>query len=165
VGLFRQLSFASPTLAPAALDPRVEGGRRCFRRERHRGLRSRIGALNLSPQQTSSTKDIGSSASARYFHIRAQDRSGNWGATRHYGPVYANTNAVSTYCTSKQNSAGCLPSIIDCSGAYSFNFSTAYLNANGLDAGEVVYCQWWMRDPGSPSTTGLSNALNFTSCP
>ncbi len=188
-----------------------------------------VGALNVSEQQTSFTTDIGSSASARYFHIRAQDRSGNWGATRHYGPVYANTNAVTTYCTSKLNSAGCLPLIgsigspslssgtfavtctrvinqrfghlfwgfgssatpfqggfkcvanptrrtpshssggatsgIDCSGAYSFNFSTAYMNANGLDAGEVVYSQWWMRDPGSPSTTGLSNALSFTICP
>jgi hypothetical protein len=27
-----------------------------------------------------------------------------------------------------------------------------------------VYAQYWMRDPASPSTTGLSNAVQFTVC-
>jgi serine protease AprX len=51
-----------------------------------------------------------------------------------------------------------------CSGTYTFNFSTAYMNANAINPGDTIYCQWWMRDPPSPSTTGLSNALRFTVC-
>lgn len=34
--------------------------------------------------------------------------------------------------------------------------------ALNLVAGATAYAQYWMRDPGSPSTTGLSNALAFT---
>lgn len=30
-----------------------------------------------------------------------------------------------------------------------------------LVPGRRVYAQWWMRDPASPSTTGLSNAFLF----
>ena len=41
--------------------------------------------------------------------------------------------------------------------------------ASGIDpnlvAGAFVGIQSWFRDPASPSTTGLSNALNFTICP
>jgi len=51
-----------------------------------------------------------------------------------------------------------------CTGSYSFVFSTAYMNSVGLSPGDTVYAQWWMRDPASPSTTGLSNALRFTVC-
>ncbi len=51
-----------------------------------------------------------------------------------------------------------------CTGSYSFNFSTVQMNTLGLDPGETVYAQYWMRDPQSPSTTGLSNAVQFTIC-
>ncbi len=51
-----------------------------------------------------------------------------------------------------------------CTGSYAFTFSTAYLNANGINPGQTLYGQWWMRDPASPSTTGLSNAVRFTVC-
>lgn len=52
----------------------------------------------------------------------------------------------------------------DCTGTYSFNFSTAYMTSMGIDPGETLFAQWWMRDPASPSTTGLSNGLRFTVC-
>jgi hypothetical protein len=38
------------------------------------------------------------------------------------------------------------------------------MNAVGITPGQTIYCQWWMRDPGSPSTTGLSNGVRFTVC-
>lgn len=52
----------------------------------------------------------------------------------------------------------------DCTGLYSFTFDTADCNANSIQAGDVLYAQWWMRDPASASTTGLSNGLQFTLC-
>jgi len=51
-----------------------------------------------------------------------------------------------------------------CSGQYSFTWTTSYLNLNSINVGDTIHCQWWMRDPASPSTTGLSNALKFTVC-
>jgi hypothetical protein len=38
------------------------------------------------------------------------------------------------------------------------------MNTLGIDPGDTLYCQFWMRDPASASTTGLSNALQFTVC-
>jgi hypothetical protein len=187
------------------------------------------GALNIAASATSFSQSIGSSTIGRYFHLRAQDRAGNWGATAHFGPIYANANSVLVYCTGKTNSLGCVPSIgtngnqpsksagsftvtcsnalnqksgllffgtqpqnlpfqggtlcvasptirttntnsggsvsgNDCTGAYSFQFSTAVMSLYGMDAGETFYAQWWMRDPASPSTTGFSNAVKFTVC-
>lgn len=51
-----------------------------------------------------------------------------------------------------------------CSGAYAADFSAHY--ASGLDAGLVpgaqVWAQFWFRDPGAASGTGLTDALVFT---
>ncbi len=71
--------------------------------------------------------------------------------------------ASPTIRTASQNSGGSA-SGNNCSGSYSFTFTTAQMNLLGLDPGETVYCQYWMRDPQSPSTTGLSNAARFTIC-
>jgi hypothetical protein len=51
-----------------------------------------------------------------------------------------------------------------CTGSYSHTWTTSYMNANGVVAGNTIYAQWWMRDPASASTTGLSNAIRFTVC-
>ncbi len=51
-----------------------------------------------------------------------------------------------------------------CSGAYAFTFTQSYLLANSLMPGTLVHTQYWMRDPASPSTTGLSNAVRFQVC-
>lgn len=51
----------------------------------------------------------------------------------------------------------------DCSGVLALDFN-AYVR-NGADpalvVGAFVNAQWWYRDPSSPSTTGLSDALRF----
>ena len=51
-----------------------------------------------------------------------------------------------------------------CTGSYSFTFTPQVYTDAGIVPGDTVYAQWWMRDPASPSTTGLSNALRFTTC-
>jgi hypothetical protein len=188
-----------------------------------------IGIANIAAGATSFNANIGSSTSARYFHLRTRDNAGNWGATAHFGPIYANASSVAVYCTGKTNSLGCVPAIAtngvqpsksagnftvscsqvvnqkngllffgfaplnspfqggtlcvssptirtasqnsggtvggaSCTGTYSYTFSTAQMNTLGLDPGETVYAQYWYRDPQSPSTTGLSNAVQFTVC-
>ena len=70
-----------------------------------------IGAANIAAGATSFAQNIGSSASARYFHLRAVDNAGNLGVTAHFGPIYASSSSVVIYCTGKTNSAGCVPAI------------------------------------------------------
>jgi hypothetical protein len=65
--------------------------------------------------------------------------------------------------TPPQSSVGSSP----CSASYSLDFN-AYA-ASGVDPnliqGAAVFTQWWMRDPQSASTTGLSAGLSFVLCP
>jgi hypothetical protein len=184
---------------------------------------------SLPSAATGATFILPSSASARYFHVRAVDAAGNRGPTRTFGPLLVDASSVFTFCTAKTNSLGCLPTIgtngaqpskstgtftvtcsnvinqksgllfwgsnsfttpfqggfkcvgnptvrttavnsggaatgNSCTGSYAFQFTTAYMNSVGLNPGDTVYAQWWMRDPGSTSTTGLSNAVRFTVC-
>lgn len=53
---------------------------------------------------------------------------------------------------------------IDCSGVFHFDMNARI--QSGLDGnlavGAVVYGQFWMRDSGSPSGTGLSDGIQFT---
>lgn len=53
----------------------------------------------------------------------------------------------------------------DCSGQYTYAWSSVYIAANGLAAGNDVYCQFWSRDPAVASTTGLTDAVHFRVCP
>jgi hypothetical protein len=187
------------------------------------------GATNISSAATTFSQNIGSSTSPRYFHLRAVDRSGNYGTTQHFGPVLADAIPVAIYCTGKTNSLGCVPDVgtngvapsksagnftvtcsnvinnkvghvfwgytqaavpfqggtkciaaptrrtpnqnsggstsgSDCTGTFVFTFDTAYMNANGINVGDTIHAQWWMRDPGASFTTGLSNAVRFTVC-
>jgi hypothetical protein len=61
--------------------------------------------------------------------------------------------------TAMQNAGGSGP----CGGSFAFDFN-AYI-ATGFDpalvAGQNVWCQYWARDPGSPSGSSLSNGLQF----
>lgn len=52
----------------------------------------------------------------------------------------------------------------DCSGTLSFQWTTAFLQGEGLAAGEDVYAQYWSRDPAASFGSSLSNALQFTLC-
>jgi hypothetical protein len=64
--------------------------------------------------------------------------------------------------TPQQNSGGSA-SGADCTGTYSFDFNARIQSAvdPSLTAGAEVFAQYWSRDPQSPSTTSLSNALRF----
>jgi hypothetical protein len=50
-----------------------------------------------------------------------------------------------------------------CGGSYSYDFNARIQSGidPGLVLGATVYSQYWYRDPGSGSTTGLSDALQF----
>jgi hypothetical protein len=49
----------------------------------------------------------------------------------------------------------------DCSGSYDVFLSHSFLQSRGLVAGTNVYAQFWTSDRGSPSGTGLTDALKF----
>lgn len=53
----------------------------------------------------------------------------------------------------------------DCSGSYLFHWSSSFSASVGVSAGDTINAQYWMRDPASPSTTGLSNGIEVTFCP
>jgi len=65
--------------------------------------------------------------------------------------------------TPVQNSSG-NPPPPDCSGTFSFDFN-AWMQGGSdpnLAVGVQVNGQYWYRDPASPSTTGLTDAIEFT---
>lgn len=88
-----------------------------------------------------------------------------WGHAPASGPFQGGTICVQspTVRTPVQNSGGAAGAD-DCSGAYLFAFTHAYAASRNLSAGATLYMQCWQRDPASPSSTGLSNALQFTLC-
>ncbi len=55
----------------------------------------------------------------------------------------------------------------DCSGSFSFHFSSSYMAQQFLSPGQRVHCQYWSRDAGfpPPNNTSLSNALRFHVAP
>ena len=72
-----------------------------------------------------------------------------------------------TQRTSTLNSGGLFGM---CDGAFALDFNAwlaAHPSAMGqpLSTGQSVHIQAWYRDPGSPKTTSLSNALHFRLCP
>lgn len=68
--------------------------------------------------------------------------------------------------TTSQDSGGS-PSGNDCSGVYSYDFNVLIQGGTipMLSVGAKVYAQYWMRDPQSASTTGLSDGASFTIFP
>lgn len=63
-----------------------------------------LGALNVSASST--TAGITVNPGTWYFHLRARDKSGNWGVTQHYGPIVVQPGALSNYCVASPNSTG-----------------------------------------------------------
>jgi hypothetical protein len=72
--------------------------------------------------------------------------------------------AAPTVRTPIQQSGGSV-SGADCTGAYTYAWTSAALTAAGFTVGQVVYCQYWSRDPASASTTGLTAAVRFRVAP
>jgi hypothetical protein len=66
--------------------------------------------------------------------------------------------------TAMQLSGG-TPGGVDCSGAYSFQWTTGYLGLHGLAAGESVACQYYSIDEGAPGGSGLTKGVIFTLAP
>jgi hypothetical protein len=64
--------------------------------------------------------------------------------------------------TITQDSGGAA-GVDDCSGTYSFDFNALVQSGvyPDLTAGTRIDCQYWSRDPASPSTTGLTDAIEF----
>ena len=64
--------------------------------------------------------------------------------------------------TPPQSSGGSATGV-DCTGTFSFDFNAAIQGGTDptLVTGAEIYAQYWGRDPGSASTTSLSNALRF----
>lgn len=89
-----------------------------------------------------------------------------WGFAPNAAPFQQGTLCVRppTIRTPVQNAGG-NPGADDCSGNYVFHFSGSYMTSLGLSPSQRVYCQYWTRDPASPSTTGLTDGLWFTTCP
>ncbi|NUP95356.1 MAG: hypothetical protein HUU28_04250 [Planctomycetaceae bacterium] len=87
-----------------------------------------------------------------------------WGLGGGALPYYGGTLCVQppVFRTPAQQSNGNTSSS-DCSGAYDFAFSQAYMASKGLQAGTKVFTQFWSRDPGFPgsSSIGLTNGLSF----
>jgi hypothetical protein len=110
-----------------------------------------------------------STSGADNFHITCANVINNkfglwfWGVNpTSAAPFLGGTLCVKspTVRTPVQDSAG-NPSPDDCSGTFDYFFSQAYMAANSLTAGSLVYGEWWYRDPPSTSTVGLSNAIQF----
>lgn len=127
---------------------------------------AKINSLGCTPSIGSSGTPSASSA-APFFMTCTQVISQKQGLM-YYG--YAPTAAPfqgGTMCVQPPtlrlliSNSGGNPSGADCSGGYSYDFNARI--QGGLDpslvAGQAAYGQFWMRDPGSASTTGLSNAL------
>jgi hypothetical protein len=70
--------------------------------------------------------------------------------------------AAPTTRTAVQSSGGST-SGADCTGTFALDFNTRIQSGvdPALSLGAEVYCQYWSRDPQSPSTTSLTNALRF----
>lgn len=64
-------------------------------------------------------------------------------------------------------SSGGWNTVEDCTGGYSFPFSTSYAQLHGLSAGDTVYAQYWSRDPSSanPQQVNVSDGISFTWAP
>lgn len=87
-----------------------------------------------------------------------------WGRGESATPFFGGWRCVQypVVRTPLQGSAGS-PSGIDCTGSWSFTFSTPYAQSFGLVAGDWIYGQFWGRDPGfaAPNNVSLSDAVRF----
>ena len=89
-----------------------------------------------------------------------------WGYVQSNVPFQGGIKCVASPVVRGPNiSSGGPTSGNSCTGNYAHVWTTAYFGAYGVTPGSTLYGQWWMRDPASPSTTGLSNAVCFMACP
>ncbi|MEZ6017089.1 MAG: S8 family serine peptidase [Planctomycetota bacterium] len=80
---------------------------------------------------TSYSTTLTPSTSAYYIHLRAVDRSGNWGPFRRYGPFTISAGAATNYCIGALNSVG-LGATIGRLGSFSIGSNNFQLRTTGL---------------------------------
>lgn len=130
---------------------------------------AKTNSLGCEPQIGSSGTPTLSGADD--FHVLASLVRNNkhgiafWSGAPAANPFYGGTLCVAPPATRTpvQLSGGSV-SGDDCSGAYDFHFTHAYMSAHALIAGSKVHVQWWSRDAGFPTpqqNIGLTNGLRF----
>ncbi len=69
--------------------------------------------------------------------------------------------------TGPMPSGGSAQPALDCTGSYSFHFSSFYMAQRGLSAGLTIYAQYYQRDRGlaAPNDIGLTDAVSFEIAP
>ncbi len=91
-----------------------------------------------------------------------------WARSAQAAPFDGGTMCIGTprRRTPAQDSGG-TSAANNCKGSYSFWFDPAYVTSMGLAPGDVVYAQYYSRDPWSmwPSNVGLTNAIRFVVLP
>ena len=108
------------------------------------------------------------SLSANTFRVRASQVINNksgllfWGSTPSAQPFQGASKCVgSPVVRTPLQSSGGNPPPDDCSGAFVFHVSGAYMASHGLQAGAQVYCQYWSRDPLAFAGSSLTGGLAF----
>jgi hypothetical protein len=66
-----------------------------------------------------------------YLHLRAVDRSGNWGDTAHYGPFHIGKASVTSYCATNVNSSG-NPAVLSAASGVCLAEGNLTLTTSGL---------------------------------
>lgn len=91
-----------------------------------------------------------------------------WARSAQAAPFDGGTMCIGTprRRTPAQDSGGA-STANNCKGSYSFWFDPAYVTSMGLAPGDVVYAQYYSRDPWNlwPSNVGLTNAIRFVVLP
>jgi probable HAF family extracellular repeat protein len=133
---------------------------------------AKVNSLGCTPAIDAS--GMASATSNQPFIVGASNVLNNKTGLVYYGyaalnaPFQGGTKCVATPTvrTPTQSSGGSI-SGNDCSGTYSYDFNALIQSAVNpqLTVGTKIYAQYWSRDPISPSTTGLTNAVSFTIFP
>lgn len=86
-----------------------------------------------------------------------------WGRTPAQTAFAGGTLCVSSGFRSPVQFAGGSTAGTDCSGSFSFHFTTALALSKGVDPGEFLHAQYWYRAPGAlpPNNAGLSDAWRW----
>lgn len=129
---------------------------------------AKVNSLGCTPSLTT----IGfPSVSAGSFQLRATNlrnqQSGLviWSANAASVPFQGGTLCLATPIkrTGVVNTAG--GSGLTCNGTLSFYWSLAYLQQQGLSAGQATYAQVWSRDSGDAFGSSLTDAAGIVWCP
>ncbi|MBK7878377.1 MAG: hypothetical protein IPJ77_22205 [Planctomycetes bacterium] len=160
---------------PAELDPngsRVDMGAYPFECGAHNYCVGKENSLGCVPSAAfTGTPDL---SGLDDFHVTCANVRKNtvglllWSRASDAAPFNNGTLCVaSTIIRTPVQSSGGTGVGPNCTGAFDFFFSHAYLNARAIVPFETIFAQWYMRDAAHPDGTGvgLSDGVAFTVCP